>query len=162
MAGEALKADLEARLTTRGDERVSSFNPIHHVDLNVLNLEVSAAFYDRVLTFIGYRRVDLSSPGEPEGYDWTAPDDSGPVFSIGKHRAQKSRSYDRLALGIHHLALRAKNREEVDKLHHVLKKMDAAILEPPREYPQYESGYYAVFFLDPDGIKLEFVFAPSE
>jgi len=141
---------------------VSSLSPIHHLDLNVSNLEVSAAFYDRVLTFIGYRRVDLSSPGEPAGFDWAAPDDGGPLFSIGLYRAQNSRPYDRLAPGIHHLALRAKNREEADKLHHVLLKMDAAILEPPREYPQYESGYYAVFFLDPDGIKLEFVYTPSE
>jgi glyoxylase I family protein len=38
--------------------------------------------------------------------------------------------------------------------------MKAEILNAPREYPQYEPGYYAVFFLDPDGIKLEFVFTP--
>jgi hypothetical protein len=27
----------------------------------------------------------------------------------------------------------------------------------PREYLEHEPGYYAVFFLDPDGIKLEYV-----
>ena len=60
--------------------------------------------------------------------------------------------------GIHHLALRAKSREDVDELYRVLLKIKAEILEVPREYPEYEPGYYAVFFLDPDGIKLEFVF----
>jgi glyoxylase I family protein len=40
--------------------------------------------------------------------------------------------------------------------------MNATILDPPRDYPKYEPGYYAVFFLDPDGIKLEYVFTPDE
>ena len=35
-------------------------------------------------------------------------------------------------------------------------------LDPPAEYPQYALGYYAVFFADPDGLKLEFVHMPSE
>jgi hypothetical protein len=34
------------------------------------------------------------------------------------------------------------------------------VLDAPAEYPQYGSGYYAVFFADPDGIKLEYVFTP--
>jgi hypothetical protein len=40
--------------------------------------------------------------------------------------------------------------------------MNATILDPPRDYPKYEHGYYAVFFLDPDGIQLEYVFTPDE
>jgi catechol 2,3-dioxygenase-like lactoylglutathione lyase family enzyme len=31
------------------------------------------------------------------------------------------------------------------------------ILDAPAEYPQYGTGYYAVFFADPDGLKLEYV-----
>ncbi|TMI54977.1 bleomycin resistance protein, partial [Candidatus Bathyarchaeota archaeon] len=27
----------------------------------------------------------------------------------------------------------------------------------PKEYPEYRKGYYAVYFEDPDRIKLEFV-----
>jgi hypothetical protein len=33
-------------------------------------------------------------------------------------------------------------------------------LDPPAEYPRYNPGYYAVFFIDPDGLKLEYVHAP--
>ena len=36
-----------------------------------------------------------------------------------------------------------------------------AVLDPPREYPEYVPGYYAVFFTDPDGLKLELVHIPS-
>ena len=35
------------------------------------------------------------------------------------------------------------------------------ILDSPREYPEYVPGYYAVFFADPDGIKLELVHIPG-
>ena len=34
------------------------------------------------------------------------------------------------------------------------------ILDPPQEYA-YTPGYYAVFFADPDGMKLELVHIPS-
>ena len=38
----------------------------------------------------------------------------------------------------------------------------AMILHPPAEYPQYNKGrgYYAVFFADPDSLKLECVYTP--
>ena len=35
-----------------------------------------------------------------------------------------------------------------------------ALRDAPAEYPQYSAGYYAVFFTDSDGLKLEFVFKP--
>ena len=35
------------------------------------------------------------------------------------------------------------------------------VVDPPADYPEYGEGYYAVFFLDPDGLKLEgMVFKP--
>ena len=48
----------------------------------------------------------------------------------------------------------------VDRLHELLLAMGARILDAPADYPQYGAGYYAVFFADPDGLKLEFVHWP--
>ena len=31
----------------------------------------------------------------------------------------------------------------------------------PKEFPRYVDGYYAAFFYDPDGIKLEVVHEPT-
>ena len=132
---------------------------LHHLDLNVSNPERSRAFYERILTQMGYRRVDYSAPGEPTGFDWLAPTDGG-RFSIGLYAARHDASHDRYAPGVHHIALTASSRDAVDELHRILLEMGATILERPREYPKYEPGYYAVFFLDPDGIKLEYVFTP--
>jgi glyoxylase I family protein len=54
------------------------------------------------------------------------------------------------------VAFRADSRDEVDAL-----GRDLAVLDPPRAYPEYVPGYYAVFFADPDGIKLELVYIPG-
>jgi len=59
---------------------------------------------------------------------------------------------------LHHLAFRAASRAEVDRLHDAIKAIGAAIVAPPKEYPEYTPpGYYAFFFKDPDGIKYEIV-----
>ena len=135
---------------------------IHHLDLNVSDLERSGSFYDRLLTGIGFVRVNLSTPGDPGGFDWMSPGGTHTRLSIGMYQAAgPSKSHDRNAPGIDHLALRANRREDVDELYRMLLEIKAEILNAPREYPQYEPGYYAVFFLDPDGIKLEYVFTPN-
>ena len=136
-------------------------SPLHHFDLNVTDLERSHVFYQRVLSHIGYRAVDYSVAGEPAGFDWIAPSRSGSRFSIGLYRASSDAVHDRYSPGVHHFALTAPSREAVDDLHRLLLDMGANILEPPREYPKYEPGYYAVFFLDPDCLKLEYVFTPD-
>jgi glyoxylase I family protein len=137
---------------------MSTFGAIHHLDLNVSDLDLSGRFYERVLSCMGYRRTNLSVPGEPAGFDWVGPADSG-RFSLGLYAAQRQHyPHDRYAPGIHHVAFRARDRERVDQLYDVLIEMNAEVLDAPREYPEYEPDYYAVFFLDPDGIKLEYVF----
>ena len=114
-----------------------------------------------LLTHLGYKRVDYSSPGEQEGFDWLAPANLG-RFSVGLYPATETVPHRRHAPGVHHIAFAAPTRLAVDSLYQALVAMQATILNPPCEYPQYEPGYYAVFFLDPDGIKLEYVFTPDE
>ena len=43
----------------------------------------------------------------------------------------------------------------------MLRDFGADVLDAPAEYPHYAPGYYAVFFADPDGLKLEFVHMPT-
>ena len=135
---------------------------LHHLDLNVSDVSRSAAFYDRVLTHMGFTRV-VDPSGEEAGFDWIAPGGTGiSYFSLGIVPAKsRNKPHDRYAPGLHHLALKSETREAVDALHRTLLQMDAEILDAPAEYPQYGPGYYAVFFLDPDGLKLEYVFEPD-
>jgi glyoxylase I family protein len=93
-----------------------------------------------------------------------------PVFYLGGERPERpvalslrqatvDRPYDRYAVGVHHVAFKAPSREAVDERHEWLEQRGAQIESPPREY-DYTPGYYAVFFYDPDGIKLEIVHRP--
>ena len=60
----------------------------------------------------------------------------------------------RYDVGLHHLCVLAPSREAVDERARWLSERGAEIESPPQEY-DYSPGYYAVFFFDPDGIKLE-------
>jgi glutathione S-transferase/catechol 2,3-dioxygenase-like lactoylglutathione lyase family enzyme len=124
---------------------------IHHVDLTVSDLARSTDFYERVLPLLGLRR----SANVPEGPIW-----AGPGLELGLVAARSRSAHDRFAPGLHHLAFSAPSRAAVDLLHQRLEALGVAILDAPADYPRYAPGYYAVFFADPDGMKLEYVFTP--
>jgi glyoxylase I family protein len=133
---------------------------VHHVDLVVSSIERSLPFYRELLAPLGYHRI-----GEVEGERgetiWYI---GGPGSSVGLRQAQspreEGREVDRYAIGLHHLALEAVSRSVVDERHEWLVATGATIESPPSEY-SYIPGYYAVFFYDPDGIKLEIVHVPG-
>ena len=127
----------------------------HHLDLTVSDLVRSILFYDKVLGGLGYARTEAYAGGVP---CWVIGEGSA-VFSIGLHAAQSERAHDRHATGLHHLAFHAASRGEVDAFHALLEREGIEVLDAPAEY-DYAPGYYAVFFADPDGIKLELVHEP--
>ena len=133
---------------------------INHIDLTVRDPDRSRPFYEAVLGFMGYRCVS----DHPRGYDFDRVGRDGGFCSIGVMRAEgqgMERTHDRYSPGLHHLAWTAESREDVDRLHGLLLEIGATVLDPPAEYPRYGEGYYAVFFADPDGLKLEFVDWPK-
>ena len=129
---------------------------VHHVDLVVSSFERSLPFYRELLGPLGYTRI-----GEVEGERgesiWYL---GGAGCAVGLREAQSEGGVDRYQLGLHHLAFRAASREVVDERHAWLLGVGTAIESSPREYG-YIPGYYAVFFYDPDGIKLEIVHVPA-
>ena len=133
---------------------------VHHVDLVVSSIERSLPFYRELLAPLGYHRI-----GEVEGERgetiWYL---AGPGSSIGLRQAQADGAriggVDRYRIGLHHLALEAVSRSVVDERHDWLGCYGREIETPPSEY-SYMPGYYAVFFYDPDGIKLEIVHVPG-
>jgi catechol 2,3-dioxygenase-like lactoylglutathione lyase family enzyme len=138
---------------------------VHHIDLTVKDAHASRAFYESVLGFMGYRYAAPISdiPSAPHnGYDFDLRD--GDDFcSIGILSARgdnADRAHDRYSPGLHHIAWNAASREDVDAMHAHLLSIGATILDPPAAYPKYGPTYYAVFFADPDGLKLEYVHKP--
>ena len=133
---------------------------IHHLDLTVSDPEKSRPLYALFLTHMGYREVDRKADG---GTEWDMAE--GPFASVGmvKSRGPNARhGHDRYSPGLHHAAWTSPTREDVDALFAKLQIFGANILDPPKDYPEYNQGkgYYAVFFSDPDGLKLEYVWTP--
>ena len=130
---------------------------IHHLDLTVREPEQVFAFYDAVLSALGYRLERKSE----RGFDWNLQSPLG-VHSIGVVKASvlgAERAHDRYSPGLHHVAWGVESREEVDRIYELVQRIGAEVLDAPADYPQYNNGggYYAVFFADPDGLKLECV-----
>jgi catechol 2,3-dioxygenase-like lactoylglutathione lyase family enzyme len=131
---------------------------IHHIDVSVKDPDASRAFYEAVLGFMGYALKD----DHERGFDMDLVTAEG-FCSVGVMRAQgpnAGRAHDRYSPGLHHIAWNAASREDVDALHALLLNIGAEVLDAPAEYARYGAGYYAVFFADPDGLKLEYVHKP--
>jgi catechol 2,3-dioxygenase-like lactoylglutathione lyase family enzyme len=134
---------------------------IHHLVLTVRDPEKVFAFYDAVLSALGYH-LERSSE---RGFDWNLESPLGMhSICIGKaSRDGGERPHDRYSPGLHHVAWGVESRSDVDRMHEVLRGLGAAVLDAPADYPEYNNGrgYYAVFFADPDGLKLECVYTPA-
>jgi glyoxylase I family protein len=130
---------------------------INHIDLTVSDMARARAFYEPVMKYLGYE-VSGESPND---LAFSAADGSAgcEIVLHPAHPASRQTKHDRYAPGLHHLAFSASSREDVDGLHRLLKEIGATILDPPAVY--YPPDYYAAFFADPDGIKLELVHRPS-
>lgn len=133
-----------------------SFAGVHHVDLVVSSIERSLPFYRDLLAPLGYHRIS-EVEGERGETIWYL---GGPDVALGLREAQTEGVHDRYRVGLHHVAFEAWSRAVVDERAAWLTDQGATIESGPDQYG-YMPGYYAVFFHDPDGIKLEIVHVPG-
>jgi catechol 2,3-dioxygenase-like lactoylglutathione lyase family enzyme len=143
--------------------------PISHIDLTVADARRSIPVYAAFFEALGFQRYAVDHPEfsgpAPRRAAWFMQYASGAYWGIEIRPARPEsvdRSHDRYAPGLHHLAFHAESREDVDRIHLAMQEIGASILDPPAEYtgPAYSPGYYAAFFADPDGLKLEVVYEP--
>lgn len=132
---------------------------IDHLDLVVSDLDRSLAFYHGLLAPLGWVRASeiVGERGERVVYLGR----HAQPGSISLRAAETPGAPDRYAIGLHHLAIGVSSREVVDERAAWLRSVGAQIESGPAEF-LYTPGYYAVFFLDPDGIKLELLHRPRE
>lgn len=133
---------------------------VNHVDLCVLDYEESLQFYDRMFGRLGY--VSFTTGGTPytATYYLALPHSYIGIHPAGERYGERL-SHKAHAPGIHHIALWARNRREVNRFHDdFLVAEGIEVTEPPAEYAVYSPGYYAVFFLDPTGIRWELADIP--
>jgi glyoxylase I family protein len=139
---------------------------LSHVDFSVGDPHRAISFYDRLLTTLGYRRWRGDDPAwqepNPTRAAWGIVYPDGGTFGIDLRPATTNadRTYDRYEPGPHHMAFHADSDELVDAVHRAMVAAGAPVLDPPCNYggqKGYGDYYYAVFFADPDGFKVEVV-----
>lgn len=116
-----------------------------HVDLRVADLAAARPLYDALLPAMGYSRI--SEDAQTVCYYTPDGERSAPFFGIDQdpgHRPNGSR-----------IALRAADRAEVDRLAAIARESGATAFEPPHVCEEYTPFYYAAFFEDASGNKLE-------
>jgi catechol 2,3-dioxygenase-like lactoylglutathione lyase family enzyme len=128
---------------------------IDHLVLSVGDFSRSKAFYRKLLGFLGFKLKydygDMAGWSNGKTLFWIAAAD----------RQGKKHKYRKGDIGFHHYAVELASRRDVDELGSFLDKNGMTVLDPPGEY--YGRNYYAVYFADPDGMKLEaMVWAPRK
>ncbi len=123
--------------------------------LSVGDFARSKEFYDKLLRFLGFKR-------KYDYADMVGWSNGKTLFWIAAADAQgRKRKYRKGDIGFHHYAFELSSRNDVDELGAFLEKNAMTVLDRPGEY--YGRYYYAVYFADPDGMKLEgMIWAPPK
>jgi catechol 2,3-dioxygenase-like lactoylglutathione lyase family enzyme len=122
-----------------------------HIDLRVSDLELATAFYDELLPALGYGQRHDSDAWRA----WAKPEPplpATPYFAITlseHHRPNENR-----------IAFWVGSREEVERVAAIVAASGGRDISGPKEMP-YGPGYFAVFFADPCGNRLEVYVRPA-
>jgi catechol 2,3-dioxygenase-like lactoylglutathione lyase family enzyme len=129
---------------------------LYHLQINVRDAAVSLPFYRDLLGYLEYRT--LYQTDTVAGFSGRGAD----IWVIATHPAHAGQGFHRKRTGLNHLALRVERREDVDRFQgeFMVPRKLGALYGTPREFPEYRPDYYAVFFEDPDRLKLEVVHVP--
>ena len=115
-----------------------------HIDLRVKNRKRAQRFYEQVLPAIGFTR----ETGDDEWGAFTAPGKGKREFfgftEDPEHRPNGTR-----------ISFWADTPEEVDRVAEVVRRAGGKVLEGPEMCLDYTPNYYAFFWEDPDGNKME-------
>ena len=131
---------------------------VYHLQINVRDPAVSLRFYRDLLGYLEYRPVYQTDT--VAGFSTGSGAD---IWVMGADPAHAAHAFHRKRPGLNHLALRVPQRADVDRFREefMTPRRLRALYGTPREFPEYRPGYYAVFFEDPDRLKLEIVHIPN-
>jgi catechol 2,3-dioxygenase-like lactoylglutathione lyase family enzyme len=120
---------------------------IHHFELNVSDLDASCAFYSLLSSFFEGSKIER----DENSFYWRL---GGfyIYFNLVRPRFRNA-PYHRKQVGLDHIAIKLSDKEEVLLLREFLIRHEIPILY---DADYYGPNYFALYFEDPDRIKLEF------
>ena len=124
---------------------------IHHVEINVSNLKKTVDFWSWFLEELGYDQFQKWEGGK----SWRL----GETYIVFVQTEERFLDvpYHRRRVGLNHLAFHAISRGQVDDITQKLMAKGVTILYTDQHPFAGGEDYYAVFFEDPDRIKVELV-----
>jgi catechol 2,3-dioxygenase-like lactoylglutathione lyase family enzyme len=124
---------------------------LHHVELYVSDLARSRQFWVWLLRRFGYEEYQKWDAGISYKLGATY------IVFVQTEARFKDVAYHRCRTGLNHLAFHAESRAQVDELTAELRQREVPILYEDRHPFAGGNGHYAVYFEDPDRIKIEVV-----
>jgi catechol 2,3-dioxygenase-like lactoylglutathione lyase family enzyme len=121
---------------------------IDHIYIAVSDLSRSEPFYDTVMQVLGFRKNTFAINGDPHVQYYNR------HFGYVIRPARSNSAHDSYSPGLHHLCLRVESIEDVRAASEQLRAAGIAASEA-QHHPGYAPDYWATFFTDPDGIRLE-------
>ena len=124
---------------------------LHHIEIYVKDLEKSIAFWGWILEELGYEEYQRWEQGVSYIYE-----KSYLVF-VKAEEKYLDVPYHRCRAGLNHLAFYGGTNAFVDEMTEKLREKGVTILYEDRHPYAGGPDYYAVFFEDPDRMKVEIV-----
>lgn len=124
---------------------------MHHIEIYVSNLTKSRKFYSYLLELLGFTIFQEWN----EGFSYKK--DSFYIVFVQTREKYISHGYNRCNIGLNHLAFNCDSKEKLDAIRKKLIENGVSLLYDDN-YP-FAGGekHYALYFEDPDRIKIELV-----
>lgn len=123
-----------------------------HLGINVPDLSAAKCYYDALMPLVGFE--PFFHADNEFSY---RPADNKPGTFLFFYPALESHDYSAQQTGLQHLAFIVRHRSSVRAVHDHVVGIAGTVIHPPGHFPQYPGHYYATFWYDPFGIKLEAV-----
>lgn len=121
---------------------------IDHIYITVSDMARSEKFYDAVMGALGFRKNQFHIGGDPHIQYYNR------HFGYVLRPSRNATPHDPYAPGLHHFCLKVESADDVKEAAQKLKEQNIPTSEP-KLHAEYAADYFAVFFTDPDGIRLE-------
>lgn len=124
---------------------------LHHIEIYVPDLTRALKFWDWFLLELGYQVFQAWEEGRSYILDETY------LVFVQVQKKYLSYQYHRCGTGLNHLAFYADSKEHVDEVTEKLQQRNIKILYKDKHPYAGGEGHYAVYFEDPNRMKVELV-----
>lgn len=127
-----------------------------HVGINLSNSDESFVLWKEMLEFLEFTVRD-------DGNHFDASAGSSYICVTTSKPGHSKAGYHRKQTGLGHIAFSVSSPQDVDRFvdDFLAPRAITPLYGGAQHYPQYVDGYYAVYFEDPDRVKIEITFDPT-